>query len=527
MNIGTLLTKSAQTCPNQLAIVYGDHQWTYAQFNARTNQLANALRNLGVAQGHHVAVLMYNYPQMLEAMFACFKMGCTAVPINFRLHSNEFSFIIEHSKAETVITSPEFTEPLRLLHDRLPRVRHTITTSGADRECLDYESVLRDGHEEFKDAEVNPDDVAWLFYTSGTTGRPKGAMLTHRNLMAMSQDFYISICPGFGRNEVVMHAAPLSHGSGLYAIPNVGKAAMHVIPAARSFDPQMILQTVEQYHVTNMFIAPTMVKLLIDSPAIDQYDHSSLKAMIYGGGPMLVEDLTNAIEKFGPCLVQLYGQGESPMTISYLPHLDHVLNGTEKQMKHLASAGITHTDLEIAIFDGEDRPLPFGEIGEIVTRSDVVMKGYWRDSDATAKTLRNGWLHTGDLCSMDERGYFYVRGRLKDMIIRGGENIYPRELEDILFKHPTVAEVAVVGVPDQRWGEQVAAFVRTTDGGTTTASALHDFMREHLAPHKTPKIWIAVDAFPLTPSGKIQKFRLIEMYETGQLKQNMTAESNV
>ena len=512
MNIGTLLTKSARTFPNQLAIAYGDHEWTYAQFNARTNQLANALRNLGVAQGHHVAVLMYNYPQMLEAMFACFKMGCAAVPINFRLHPNEFSFIIDHSEAETVITSPEFTEPLRSLHDRLPRVRHTITTSGADRECLDYESVLRDGHEEFKDAEVNPDDVAWLFYTSGTTGRPKGAMLTHRNLMAMSQDFHISICPGFGRNEVVMHAAPLSHGSGLYAIPNVGKAAMHVMPAAKSFDPQMILQTVEKYRVTNMFIAPTMVKILIDSPAIDQYDHSSLKAMIYGGGPMLVEDLTKAIEKLGPCLVQLYGQGESPMTISYLPHPDHVLNGTEKQMKHLASAGITHTDLEIAIFDGEDRPLPSGEIGEIVTRSDVVMKGYWRDSDATAKTLRNGWLHTGDVGYMDEDGYVFLLDRSKDMIISGGENIYPREIEEVLIQHGAVREVAVIGVPDPKWGEAIKAVVAIQPAANVSEEELIDFCKQHIASFKKPKSVDFIDELPKNNYGKIVKRQLRDKY---------------
>ncbi|MBH05711.1 MAG: AMP-dependent synthetase [Phycisphaeraceae bacterium] len=512
MNIGKFLTKSAQSFPDQIAIVHGDTKFTYAQFNTRTNQLANSLRRLGVTPQQHIVVLMHNHPQMLEAIFACFKLGCGAVPVNFRLHPNEFSYIIDHSEAEIVITSSEFNESLRSVLNQLPKVRHFISLSDAEDGWLNYELLLAESSGDFKDTDVEPDDVAWLFYTSGTTGQSKGAMLTHRNLTAMTQDFFASMCPGFGRDEVVIHAAPLSHGSGLYAIPNIAKASTNIIPASKSFDPQAILSSIEKYRVTNMFGAPTMIKLLVDSPAISQFDHSSLKAIVYGGSPMLVEDLTRAIKRFGPCLVQLYGQGESPMTISYLPHEDHVLNGTNKQMKRLASAGIAHTDVEIAIVDGQDRQLPTGECGEIVTRSDLVMKGYWQNPEATAKTLRNGWLHTGDVGYLDEDGYLFLMDRSKDLIISGGENIYPREIEEVLVQHQAVREVAVIGVPDPKWGESIKAVISLLPSESVTEEDLIDFCKQHIASYKKPKSIDFMDELPKNNYGKIVKRELRDRY---------------
>ena len=247
--------------------------------------------------------------------------------------------------------------------------------------------------------------------------------MTQRNLMAMTMNFYADICPGFGPGEDILHAAPLSHGSGLYALPNIGKAAANIFLDSKSFDPELIFRTIEEYRVTNMFAAPTMIKMMIDSPAATKYDKSSLKSMNYGGGPMLAEDLKEAINKLGPCLVQLYGQAESPMTITYLPHEDHVPDGSAEQIKRFGSAGYARTDVEVRIFDSEDNELPPGKMGEIVTRSDLVMKGYWRNAEATEATLRNGWLHTGDVGYKDENGYLFIMDRSKDMIISGGENI--------------------------------------------------------------------------------------------------------
>jgi len=512
MNVGKLLTKSARTFRNNVAIAHGSKRLTYAQFNSRANRLANALYELGIKQGDNIAVLQYNYPETLESIFACFKAGCGAVPINFRLHPKEFAFIIDHSEARAVILSPEFNEAIIDIRDRIPQSRHLITLSGAEGELLHYESLISEEPDQFEDAHVQPDDLAWLFYTSGTTGMPKGAMLTHRNLIAMTMNFYADICPGFGPGDVILHAAPLSHGSGLYALPNIAKAAANIILESKTFDPELVFKTIQEYGVTNMFAAPTMVKMMVDSPASERFDHSSLKALNYGGAPMLVEDMKEAMEKLGACLVQLFGQAESPMTITGLPHRDHVLEGTPEQMKRLASAGFPRTDVEVKIFDASDNELPPGEMGEIVTRSDLVMKGYWRNPEATAETLRNGWLHTGDVGYMDESGYLFIMDRSKDMIISGGENVYPREIEEVLVRHPAVREVAVIGVPDPKWGEAIKAVVSLSPGQSATEEELISFCRDNIASYKKPRSVDFVDELPKNNYGKILKRELRAKY---------------
>jgi acyl-CoA synthetase (AMP-forming)/AMP-acid ligase II len=512
MNTSQLLTKSAKTFPENLALVHGPKRLTYSQFNSRVNRLANTLRRLGVKQGDNVAVMQYNYPETLESIFACFKAGCACVPINFRLHPNEFAFIIDHSEAKAVILSPEFNEAFVSIRDRIPNARHLITLANAEDELLDYEKLISAESDQFRDVDVKPDDLAWLFYTSGTTGMPKGVMLTHRNLTAMTMNFYADICPGFGPDDVILHAAPLSHGSGLYSLPNIGKAATNVILASKSFDPELVLKTIQEYRVTNMFVAPTMIKLMVESNAVDRYDHKSLTALNYGGAPILVEDLKQAMVKLGPCLVQVFGQAESPMTLSYLPHRDHMLEGSLEQMKRLASSGLQRTDVELKIFDADDNELPPGETGEIVSRSDLVMKGYWRNPEATEDTIRNGWLHTGDMGYMDEKGYLFIMDRSKDMIISGGENIYPREIEEVLIKHPAVREVAVIGVPDPKWGEAIKAVVSLLPGQSATEEELIIFCRNNIASYKKPKSVDFVDGLPKNSYGKVLKRDLRARY---------------
>ena len=512
MNIASLLTRAATSFPTHLAIACGEHCIDYREFNARTNRLAGALRRLGVSSGDNVSLLMYNRPEMLESMFACFKLGCAAVPLNFRLHPNEVAYIVDNSDSTAVIVSPEFSTPILSVRDRIPKARYLLAVEAPDGEFLDYESVLAEETVDFEDAEVEPDDVAWIFYTSGTTGAPKGAMLTHRNLVAMTMNFYADICPGFGFEEAVLHAAPLSHGSGCYALPNIGKAAANIIPSAPSFDASAVLQAIETHRVTNMFAAPTMIRMLMDAPDFARYDLGSMRALAYGGAPMLVDDMVEAMEKFGPCLVQLYGQAESPMTISYLPHQGHTPDGTPGQSRHLASAGIARTDVEVKIFDGDDRELDPGEMGEIVTRSDLVMKGYWRNPEATAETLRNGWLHTGDMGYLDEAGYLFIMDRSKDMIISGGENIYPREIEEVIVQHPAVREVAVVGIPDPVWGEAVMAIVSPVPGQDVTEAALIELCQAQIAGFKKPKSVEFVDELPKNNYGKILKRELRDRY---------------
>ncbi len=517
MNVGTLFTKSARTFPHRLAIAYGDYELSYQQANERINKLANGLRGLGIQKGSNVAILLHNCPEFLETLFACFKAGLGSVPINFRLHPKECSFIIDNSEAEAVVLGEDFRDSLYALRKEMPRVKHYICITDPLEGMLPYEFLLKNQSTQFIDEEIEWDHLAWLFYTSGTTGRPKGAMLTHHNLIVMTMNFFADMAP-LGPEDVILHAAPLSHGSGLYGLPNVAKAAANVILKSKTFDPKLVFETIQRRKVTNIFMAPAMIKRLITSPEIDKYDLSSLRCIHYGGAPIYEEDLKEAVRKLGQVLVQLFGQAEAPMTISYLRKEEHLLEGTTDQMKRLTSAGIPRTDVEIKIVDPNDKKLPPGEMGEIVLRGEVVMKGYWRNPEATAETLRGGWLHTGDLGIMDERGYVYILDRAKDMIISGGENIYSREIEDVILKHPAVFEVAVIGVPDEKWGEAIKAIVALKQGQKATGEEIINFCKDHLASYKKPKSVEFIDAIPKNPYGKVLKRELREKYWAGEAR---------
>ena len=517
MNVGTLFTKSARTFPERLAIAYGDYELNYQQANTRINHLANALRNLGIQKGSNVAILLHNCPEFIETLFACFKAGIGTVPINFRLHPKECAFIIDNSEAVAVVLGEDFRDSLYALKNGMPKVKHYICITEPLEGMISYEKLLQGHSTGFTDERVERDDLAWLFYTSGTTGSPKGAMLTHHVLMMMTMNFFADMSP-LAPEDVILHAAPLSHGSGLYGIPNVAKGAANIILKSKSFEPKIVFETIQRRKVTNMFLAPAMIKRLITSPEIDQYDLRSIKCINYGGAPIYEEDLKAAVRKMGQVFVQLFGQAESPMTISYLRQEEHLLEGTEEQMRRLTSAGIPRTDLEVKIFDSHDKELPPGEMGEIVVRGEVVMKGYWRNPEATAETLRGGWLHTGDLGIMDERGYVYILDRAKDMIISGGENIYSREIEDIILKHPAVYEVAVIGVPDEKWGESVKAIVSLKEGQKATGEEIIDFCKQHLASYKKPKSVDFIEAIPKNPYGKVLKRELREKYWAGEAR---------
>jgi acyl-CoA synthetase (AMP-forming)/AMP-acid ligase II len=517
MNIGTLFTKSARSFPDELAICFGDKEWTYAAANERINRLANGFKNLGLKKGDNVSILQYNCPQAIETLFACFKAGLCAVPINFRLHPKEYSYIIDHSDSAAIVFGDDFRDDLNLLGGELPKVQHFICLSDPLNTMVYYEDLVKNNSPRFEDVDVDGDDVAWLFYTSGTTGLPKAAMMTHSVLLAMAMNFYADVSP-LGPGDAILHAAPISHGSGVYSIPNVGKAANNVILETRSFDPKVVCETIQKRRITNMFAAPTMVKLLVTYPDIDRYDLNSLKALVYGGAPMYLEDLKESMRKLPNCLVQIYGQGEAPMTISYLRKEDHILDGTSGQMEKLKSAGIPRTNVEVKVFDQNDNEMPRGTMGEVVVRGDVVMKAYWKNPQATEETLRHGWLHTGDLGYMDERDYIYLVDRSKDMLISGGENIYTREVEDVILLHPAVYEVAVFGVPDEKWGEAVKAVVSFKPGLKATERELIDFCSQHLAGYKKPKSIEFRDVLPKNAYGKILKRELRETYWQGQTK---------
>ena len=500
MNLAQLLIKAARTHGQRPAISCG-HEVALA-YGQLLKRVAVIARNLGTRHqlkaGDRVALVMTNCAEYLQLLFAAWFAGLAAVPINARLHPRELAWILDHSGARLAFVTPDIAAnvaPLAATAKSLAAVIATATPEYA---------ILTQGEPLHQFERVNPDDLAWLFYTSGTTGRPKGAMLSHRNLLAMTMNYLADVDP-VSELDCIIHAAPLSHGSGLYAIAHVARAANHVIPASGGFTPEYVLELIARWPRATFFLAPTMVNRLVECAATTHADTANLKTIVYGGGPMYLADMRRALSVLGPKFVQIYGQGEAPMTITVLPKSMHIESANPHYLERLASVGIARTDVEVRVANELDEPLPAGEVGEVVCRGDVVMAGYWRDAQASADTLRGGWLHTGDIGSFDESGFLTLKDRSKDVIISGGSNIYPREVEEALLANADVAEVAVVGRRDRRWGETVVAFVVANAGVSVTPAMLDDACRERIASFKRPKEYRFVDALPKNNNGKVLK----------------------
>ncbi|NJO23600.1 MAG: AMP-binding protein [Sphingomonadales bacterium] len=406
--------------------------------------------------------------------------------------------VVGNAGAGLCLVTPDLADKLGELPSgaKLPRV---ITTGSAD-----YRALL--AGDPVTQSPTNPEDEAWLFYTSGTTGRPKGAVLTHRNLLFAVQCYYSDV-DYIDHNDTTFHAAPLSHGSGLYGLAFVSRGAHNVIVPG-SFDPDRIYDGLSKYPNVSMFAAPTMLTRLINHPRAGSADTRNLKTINYGGAPMYVADLKKALNLFGPKLYQIYGQGESPMTIAGLSKAAHADTAHPHYEQRLGSTGTARTGVAFKVVsDGRQRAAP-GEIGEIVTRSDCVMKGYWNNPEANAKSLRDGWLWTGDLGSVDAAGFLTLKDRSKDMIISGGSNVYPREIEEVLLTHPDVVETAVVSRPHPDWGEEVIAYVVRRPGVDLTDQTLDRLCLDNIARYKRPKGYRFVDALPKNNYGKILKTEL-------------------
>ena len=481
MNLVHLLLRTARWLPDAPALAVGKRPVrTYREMASRVSRISQGLRTRhALKAGDRVALAMKNCPEFYEVLFGCWHAGLTAVPMNAKLHPKEFAYILENSGAKLCFATPD-------LQAAVPCAISLGDTMGND---------------EASPADVLPDDVAWLFYTSGTTGVPKGAMLTHRNMLFQTHAYFADIdklAPG----DTALHPAPLSHGSGLYGLPHFAVGAVNVIPESGHFEPDEIFDLLDHWPNASFFAAPTMLVRLLASRAART--PRNLKTITYGGAPMYVADCLRAIELFGPRMFQLLGQGEAPMTITGLPQDFH------RQKKHLETCGFARTGVEVKIFNDNDEELPSGEVGEIVTRSDCVMKGYWENPQASAKTLRGGWLHTGDLGSMDAEGFVTIKDRSKDMIISGGANIYPREIEEVLLRHPAVAECSVVGRPHAEWGEEVIAFV--VSKGQVSASDLENLCLDNIARFKRPREYRFVDALPKNNYGKVLKTELRKLF---------------
>ena len=509
MNLAVWVGRHARRRPEDPALAEGERiHADWRTFAARTAGAAAGLRDdFDLSPGDRVAIVMRNRPEYLEALFAIWHAGLVAVPVNARLHPGEIAYILEHSESALVVTDADHADDIESLVETVASLQAAVV---APDERWDRLTTTSPGPL----VDRQPTDAAWLFYTSGTTGRPKGATLTHRNLLVMSLSYFADIDPVMPQDSV-LHAAPLSHGSGLYGLPHVARGAVSVVPESGGVDGDEIAALLGRWPGMSFFAAPMMVKRLAGHPAVGDADLAHLKTIIYGGAPMYLADLEDALDVFGPRLAQIYGQGESPMTITALSKADHAERGHPRWRDRLQSAGFPRTDVEVRVVDDRDREVPAGEVGEVVVRGDVVMAGYWNQPDTTAETMRGGWLHTGDIGSFDSEGYLTLRDRSKDLIISGGMNIYPREVEEVLLRHPGVRAAAVIGRPDPEWGESVVAFVVPADG--TAPPPVEDLDRtclDAIARFKRPRDYRFLDSLPTSNYGKVLKRELREWLHT-------------
>ena len=502
MNIAHWVARAGLAKGNRPALASGTKiVMDYSTMARRVAALAGALRNdFDLKQGERVAIAMHNHPAYVEILFAIWHAGLAAVPVNAKLHRSEFEFILKDSGACLCFVSPALKE--------------TISAAGPGHagfavsiDDIFYEELFASTPIPLQRAE--PDDLAWLFYTSGTTGRPKGAMLSHRVLSAAAINYFADF-DRISDGDCILHAAPLSHGSGLWMLPHVIAAACNIIPASGGFEPAEIFELIAHWPGLTLFAAPTMVQRLTRHTGTA--GTTNLKLITYGGAPMYVEDLIAALDCFGPKLAQLYGQGESPMTITHLSREDHARREHPRWRQRLGSAGIADSIVEVAVAGPDGCHLPAGTTGEIICRGDTVMTGYWNNPGATKAALKDGWLFTGDMGVFDQDGYLTLTGRSKDLIISGGSNIYPREIEEVLLRIPGVAEVSVIGIPDPEWGEVVTACIVCEDGARIEESMLDKFCLDRIARFKRPRRYHFLKSLPKNNYGKVLKSRLSEKF---------------
>lgn len=516
MNIARFLSSTARHYPDQIAVKYGTVTRSYAELNRRVDALVAAFHDAGLNRGDRVGFFMWNRPELLEVMFACYRAGICTVPLNARFNADELVYHCGDPSVSLLVHGPEFGGVVSDAAAGLATVKTVLAVGEpaavSHATVRAYETVIGE-HYGAPDAtvEVDEDTPAWLFYTSGTTGRPKGATLTHKNLSFVTLSWLVDLM-ALTPNDTTLHAAPLTHGAGFHAIAAVAKGARQVIPTATGFDAEVILTLMEVEQVTNTWLVPTQINRLVDAPCSGTRDLSALHTVVYGGAPFHVEDLKLAIRTFGAKFVQVYAQGETPMTATYLPHAEHVLGDPAVEAR-LASAGYERTGMEVQVVNETGEICPPGTLGEIVVRGPAVMLGYWNRPEATAEALQAGWLHTGDIGMMDNHGYLFVLDRMKDLIITGGANVYAREVEELLLMHDKIAAVAVIGLSDREWGERVTAVVVTEPGATLSDTEVIAYAGEHLASYKRPKQVIFLDELPLSAYGKVLKRELRAQFD--------------
>ncbi|MCA8869151.1 MAG: AMP-binding protein [Rhodobacteraceae bacterium] len=493
MNLALWLERSSRRFAARPALMSGMEVLAdYAGFYARAAGFAGWLRGQGIEPGARVALLMKNCPEYLIAMFGTWIAGAVVVPINAKLHPREVAVIVNDCGAQ------------------LACVTNGMDTGVAGLPEIDAQSpafVAACTGPTLPVTSLGAEALAWLFYTSGTTGRPKGVMLSHGMLTSMALCYGVDVDP-VSADDAHYYAAPMSHGAGLYALPYTLHGAAHLCPPSGGFDSRETLELAQAHGRLCMFLAPTMVQRLTSAARAAGIGGDGVQTVVYGGGPMYLADISAALDRFGAKFVQIYGQGECPMGITALPRAEIAARDHPDWQARIASVGRAQTAVEVAIHDDQGNTLPTGQVGEIVVRGLTVMQGYWQAPEATARAIRNGWLLTGDRGFVDRTGHVTLKDRSKDVIISGGSNIYPREVEEAILSHPAVAEVSVVGRHSAEWGEDVVAFVVAKTPGGVSAAELDAHCTGLIARFKRPKLFHFIDSLPKNNYGKVLKTEL-------------------
>ncbi|CAI8790051.1 fatty-acyl-CoA synthase [Pseudomonas jessenii] len=496
MNLGKILSRSARYWPDHEAVIDSRQRITYAQLEARTNRLASGLLKLGLEPGAHVAILAMNRVELVEAEVAFYKAAMVKVPINARLSPEEIVSVLNDSRSVAVITGSAAAKALGANRRALPHLKWIIVLAeeGGD---IPYREILDMGEERELNSDPHDDQLAVLHYTSGSSGVLKAAMLTFGNRKALVRKSLVSPVRGAGPDDVMAHVGPITHASGMQIMPLLAVGACNLL--IERYDDELLLRTIEQERVTRLFLVPAMVNRLVNVEGVERFDLSSLRLVMYGAAPMAPTLVSRAIDVFGPILAQGYGAGETCSLVTVLTEQDHL----EKDGRLLASCGRCYFETDLRVVNEQFEDIQPGEIGEIVVKGDDIMTGYWQAPELTAEVMKDGYYLTGDLATIDERGYVFIVDRKKEMIISGGFNIYPTEVEQVLYSLPQVFEAAVVGVPDEQWGEAIKAVVVLKPGASLDEAQVIEYCGQHLAGFKKPRSVDFIDELPKNPNGKI------------------------
>jgi acyl-CoA synthetase (AMP-forming)/AMP-acid ligase II len=505
LTIGDYYDRCVDFYGDRTAITFKDQSYTYNEMGHKSLCLDNALQKIGLKKGDKVAFLMANCPEYVFCEYAIAKIGGIRVPLAVLLSSNDHIYMMNQAECVALIYHESLASRVQDMLPQLETVKHFICASEDPAAVMDghlhLQTLIENHPPEVTKVVIDSEDLVGIYYTGGTTGKPKGVMLSHRAWVYTILMEMLEL--GFGWQEVFLYPTPLTHAGGCLMLPVLLRGGRCVI--IDHFDPKLLLEAIEKEKVTITFLVPTMIYVLLDYPDLKKYNLSSMRNIIYGASAIAPERLKQALNTFGPIFSQLFGQTEAPMMLSALSKEEHIIEDPQREKEVLSSAGRPTFHAEIKLVDENGNEVKRGETGEVIARCENMMTGYFKNPEATAETIQNGWLHTGDIAKQDEEGLLYIVDRKKDMIVSGGFNVFPREIEDVLFEHPAVKGAAVIGIPHEKWGEEVKAIVVLHDTKTATEEELIEFVKIRKGSLMAPKTVEFRDEIPLTNLGKVDK----------------------